>query len=58
MADGGGGFDPRRLEAPGIGLAGMRERAHHLGGRFEVHSHPGHGTRLDVCLPLPQSDDE
>ena len=35
-----------------LGLIGMRERAHLLGGRFSVHSAPGGGTRVSVVLPL------
>jgi len=58
LSDEGCGFDPDRLEAPGVGLASMRERAHHLGGRFQVHSRPGKGTRITVTLPLlpPESE--
>jgi signal transduction histidine kinase len=34
------------------GLAGMRERASLLGGRFSLESSPGAGARLTVDLPL------
>ena len=57
LTDEGVGFDPDALESPGIGLAGMRERAHHLGGRFKVQSRPGKGTRIDITLPLPRAGD-
>jgi signal transduction histidine kinase len=35
----------------GVGLAGMRERVHDLGGQFEISSN-GKGTELRVILPL------
>jgi signal transduction histidine kinase len=31
---------------------GIRERVRLMGGECQVESHPGRGTRLDVCLPL------
>jgi two-component system sensor histidine kinase DesK len=37
---------------PGNGLAGMRERAEALGGRLQLDSSPGAGTRLRLLLPL------
>jgi two-component system, NarL family, sensor kinase len=53
IADNGAGFDPQRV-APtatsGYGITGMSERAHLLGGRFELHSAPGAGTRVDVIV--------
>jgi signal transduction histidine kinase len=51
IQDDGKGFDARRVR--GLGLVGMEERVHHLGGTFEVRSEPGHGTLLMVELPLP-----
>ncbi len=48
--DDGDGFDAKRIR--GLGLAGMAERVHHLGGAFHVHSRPGMGTRLEAELPL------
>ncbi|MBO0805608.1 MAG: hypothetical protein J2P25_21340 [Nocardiopsaceae bacterium] len=38
---------------PGNGLASMRERAEILGGRTEITSQPGRGTRVAVTFPLP-----
>ena len=38
-----------------FGLLGMRERADLIGGRFEVHSEVGIGTRLCVGLAIPSS---
>ena len=37
---------------PGNGLCGMRERIESLGGRLRVDALPGHGTRVEVTLPL------
>lgn len=50
VEDDGHGFDTRRVR--GLGLVGMEERVHHLGGQFEVESRPGSGTRVAVELPL------
>jgi signal transduction histidine kinase len=50
VEDDGKGFDASRVR--GLGLAGMAERVHHLGGAFHVHSRPGGGTQLEVELPL------
>jgi signal transduction histidine kinase len=35
-----------------MGLAGMRERARYLGGRLEITSTPGAGTRVALLIPL------
>lgn len=52
VGDDGVGF-PGAAPAPGrFGLVGMRERAHALGGRFQIDSQPGEGTRLRLELPL------
>ena len=50
MQDDGSGFDAVRVR--GLGLLGMEERVHHLGGVFTIDSQPGLGTRLKVNLPL------
>ena len=50
VEDDGHGFDARRVR--GLGLVGMEERVHHLGGALRVHSRPGHGTTVAVVLPL------
>ena len=53
VEDAGRGFEPRRASsARGSGLTGMRERALLLGGRLEVDSKPGAGTRVRAELPL------
>jgi signal transduction histidine kinase len=50
VEDDGRGFDARRVR--GLGLVGMEERVHHLGGALRVHSRPGQGTTVAVELPL------
>jgi PAS domain S-box-containing protein len=53
IADDGHGFDRGREGwQAGLGLASMEERANLLGGTFSVASQPGHGTRIEVRLPL------
>jgi signal transduction histidine kinase len=37
---------------PGVGLQSMRTRAEELGGSFEIRSPIGHGTRVQVSLPV------
>ncbi|MCX7513466.1 sensor histidine kinase [Frateuria hangzhouensis] len=49
VADNGrGGIDEE-----GNGLTGIRERVRGLGGRLQIHSQHGHGTRLRVIVPEP-----
>ena len=55
VSDEGCGFDPERIQSPGIGLASMRERALHLDGTFSIRSRPGEGTRIEVVLPLGEN---
>ncbi len=50
VEDDGHGFDARRVR--GLGLVGMEERVHHLGGALRVKSRPGAGTTIAVELPL------
>jgi signal transduction histidine kinase len=58
VEDDGHGFDvePARLSRGGLGLVSMRERVRPLGGTLAVESRPGHGTRLELGLPLPPVD--
>ena len=46
--DGIGGADPER----GTGLRGLVDRVDALGGRLEVDSPPGGGTRVRASLPV------
>jgi signal transduction histidine kinase len=50
--DGSGGADP----AAGTGLRGLADRIDTLGGRLDVDSPPGGGTRISARLPLRRPD--
>jgi PAS domain S-box-containing protein len=53
VADNGRGIAEAALSSPNsLGLIGMRERAVALGGRVEIRSGSGEGTRLTLILPL------
>lgn len=53
VVDDGIGHDPTAAAGSGgSGLAGMRERLRLHGGRLELHSSPGNGTRVRAVLPL------
>jgi signal transduction histidine kinase len=45
----------REDELPGIGLVGVRERVSRLGGRLELETDAGKGTRLTIELPIQSS---
>jgi two-component system sensor histidine kinase UhpB len=51
VQDDGEGFDPA-VASEGIGIIGMRERVHALGGTIRVQSVPGEGTLVAITLPL------
>jgi signal transduction histidine kinase len=55
VSDEGRGFDPRAWVDPGIGLAGMYERAELLGGILSIQSAIGNGTRVTLNLPFRAS---
>lgn len=52
VSDDGAGFEPERpeLRARHLGLTSMEERARELGGRLEISSSPGAGTRVRLTL--------
>jgi signal transduction histidine kinase len=53
VSDKGRGFDAKEMmNREGLGIRSMGERARLVGGRFQIHSEPGKGTRIDVCVPL------
>jgi signal transduction histidine kinase/ABC-type uncharacterized transport system substrate-binding protein len=56
--DQGAGFDVHDLgKKEGLGIRSMEERADLLGGRFEIHSKPSKGTRVEAWVPLhPKSE--
>jgi PAS domain S-box-containing protein len=54
IEDDGKGFDATDTFSPvQLGLAGMRERVHVVGGSVTIESSPGHGTTIFVIVPLP-----
>lgn len=56
VQDWGVGFRPESIDGKRYGLRGIHERAQLLGGRAEIHSQPGAGTRICVELPRVESD--
>lgn len=58
VADNGHGFDTEKPASDGLGhfgLTGMRERAKKLGGKFDLKSIIGGGTRIFVEIPLAKT---
>ena len=56
IEDDGKGFDPAEPHSDAqLGLVGMRERAHLVGGSMTVESSPGRGTTICVSVPLPET---
>ncbi len=58
VADAGRGFDPRAVlggGATGSGLRGMRDRLELFGGRLDLSSAPGQGTRISAVVPLTEA---
>jgi PAS domain S-box-containing protein len=54
IEDDGKGFDVGQSRSEGqLGLVGMRERAHLVGGSMTVESSRGRGTTVGVDVPLP-----
>jgi two-component system NarL family sensor kinase len=52
VEDDGDGFDPATISTDRFGVLGMRERARLLGGTLVIESAPGHGTIIDVRIPM------
>ncbi|MBC7926541.1 MAG: hypothetical protein H7039_12870 [Bryobacteraceae bacterium] len=52
VSDDGVGFDLQRAAAKNHhwGLSGMRERAVHIGGRLNIDSRPGEGTKIELSI--------
>jgi PAS domain S-box-containing protein len=52
VQDDGVGFEPAAARAGGgLGIPGMEERVHKIGGRLSIESAPGQGTRISVEIP-------
>ena len=56
IVDDGVGFDVDAAWRRGLGLISVRERVEAIGGTFELRSSPGAGTRLEVSVPVPVSN--
>jgi len=55
VADDGVGFDVEAAWGKGLGLVSMGERVEAIGGKLDIHSNPGAGTRLEIRVPLNPS---
>ena len=52
VCDEGSGFDTKEMSGKvGLGIPSMGERVRLLGGQFKIHSEPGKGTKIEVCVP-------
>ncbi len=51
VRDDGPGFDPARVDG-GMGFTSMRDRIAAVGGRLEIDSSPGRGTRVTATIPV------
>lgn len=56
LSDNGVGADPE-FSAGGFGLLGMRERVLDWGGQFQIETHPGHGFKIEIDLPMKVQSD-
>lgn len=55
IRDDGSGFVSDQELKPGFGMMGMAERVNLLGGKFDVETERGQGTRLTATLPLTKA---
>ncbi|MBN2211698.1 MAG: PAS domain S-box protein [Sedimentisphaerales bacterium] len=64
IQDDGVGFDADKVLSgggpggQGFGLFSLRERLDHMGGRFDVASSPGQGTRVVLMAPLSRGQEQ
>lgn len=57
ITDDGKGFDAEGGgESRMLGMTGMRERAHLIGGRLEIRSRPGKGCTVSLSVPVPERE--
>ncbi len=58
ISDTGTGFDPGSVQVRrGLGLLSMRERLRLVSGKISVERLEPNGTRIEVRVPMPVSDD-
>jgi hypothetical protein len=56
LIDEGAGFEPSTVAPERLGLSGsVSDRLADVGGRAKIWSRPGHGTVVELHLPLPRS---
>jgi signal transduction histidine kinase len=55
IQDDGVGLDPALLQKKTFGLVGIGERALVLGGKVDIDTAPGKGTKISVSLPQADS---
>ena len=53
VLDNGVGFERGAAKPGSFGHLGLRERAYHLGGKLDIDSAPGKGTRVELRIPEP-----
>jgi len=64
VSDTGIGFDPAifnistAVAKSGLGLLSLRERASYIGGRLDIESAPGQGSRITLTVPRITQDSE
>ena len=60
VSDEGRGFDPNILNEvePGFGLMTIRERVSHIGGKLQIRSAPGKGSRFTITVPFGPAPSE
>jgi two-component system NarL family sensor kinase len=55
IEDDGVGFDLQKVgDKKGLGLRNITERVRMLGGKLNMTSLPGHGTRTEVAIPIAE----
>jgi signal transduction histidine kinase len=54
ISDNGKGFDPRKSTGKGMGLTGVRERIQQVGGKLNIQSQPGQGSKFHFVIPIKQ----
>jgi signal transduction histidine kinase len=52
IADNGRGFDLKHPRRSGLGLRNIQQRALLHGGRVDIDTAPGAGTRLTIIIPM------
>ena len=58
VRDDGKGFDSSAPRNKSFGLVGIRERAAMLGGEADISSTPGHGTTIEIRIPIQEQKEQ